>query len=427
MSERREEQTSNALIELLTSQIPKMMGVFLNYVGTTIGTRAWTQFFGTTAADIKTDNLYAELSKIIDASLERHDILTAYSVVQATANFINIDYENMKLAKVDKDTKAHELRAQIRILGPAMLTLCSEKLCHQAVNEIALGINMHLALFKELASVDNKLDMNSDGYGNYLAYRDQYADMLNKLLEDNQKERVGKITAVERHTAVIGDVPYVSYDFDDKFTSKSYKYAVGHDYPTETIAKNEADKARKQLIDGLHDDMGYLWEMVDKMKYLQTVEVPPMLTTPEAGTPTSSRFDDGVDKWKSLPITCLEIHHGFILDQVNVRYNDGTHCSHGGHGGENTEKIDLTNERILKITGDYGCKWEGVAFLSNVCIVTDKKTYGPFGTGKGTTTFEIEVNGCETVSFFGSEATNKWNEGIASLGVRYKAFTAPTL
>ena len=426
MSEHREEQTSNALIELLTSQIPKMMDVFVNAVGGKILVRAWIQFFGTTAADIKTDNLYDELSKIIDASHDRQAILTAYSVVQATANFINIDYENMKLAKVDRDTKAHELRAQIRILGPAMLTLCSEKLCHQAVNEIALGINMHLALFKELACVDDKLDMNSDGYGNYLAYRDQYVDMLNKLLEDNEKDRVGKITEVERHTWLIDDVPYVSYEFKDEYTSQFYQYMVGHDYPTEAIAKEEADKARKQLIDGLHGDMGYLWETVSKMKYLQTVEVPLMLTTPEAGTPTSSRFDDGADKWKSLPITCLEFHHGFILDRIIIAYKDGKRCSHGGFGGENIQKIDLTNERILKITGDYGCKWEGVAFLSNVCVVTDKKTYGPFGTGKGTA-FTIEVNGCEAVSLFGSEATNKWSEGIASLGVRYKAFTAPTL
>lgn len=420
MFEQREKQVNNALIELVTSQIPQMMEVFVGSAGKTIGLRVWTQFFGMTAADIKTDTLYAELNKIIDASLNRHDILTSYSVVQATANFINIDYENMKLAKVDKDTRAHELRAQLRILGPAMLTLCSDKLCHQAVNEIVLGINMHLALFKELACVDDKLDINSDGYANYLAYRDQYVGMLKQILDENQKKRVEQITKVERHTQVSAGEPLVLYEFKDGYTSKAYQYWV-HNYPTESKAKEAADKARESLISELHNDMGYLWETVGKMESLQAIEVPPMCKSPEVGTPTSDRFDDGEDKWKVLPIDYVEFIHGLILDQFTVYYKDGTKCHHGGEGGGNPQKVNLHNERILKITGDYNCSWEGNYYLSNVCIVTDKGKYGPFGTAKGTA-FEIEVNGCEVVSFFGSEKVRPRSKGIASLGVRYKAF-----
>jgi hypothetical protein len=99
---------------------------------------------------------------------------------------------------------------------------------------------------------------------------------------------------------------------------------------------------------------------------------------------TMATFNDGDAAKKAAPsITALTVFAGDIIDAIQVVVNGGTTelPKHGGNSGDPHSVTFKSGEYITGIDGTTG-NYFGAKHLLTLKILTNKGTYGPFGSGK---------------------------------------------
>lgn len=416
MNQKSTVTSSNTIINLITDNIPAMLNVLLSSAGKAIGIKAWSSIFSQSLSEVSTEELYKEISKIVDASLQRETIKQQMGQISSVMKYLIIDYENKKANPSSSvEDKLELLKLMRSKINDAVEQLSRSDLIHQAINEYLTGITFSLAVYKELASVSGKLDKSSDYYMTYKIRMNNYYSKANETINEILTERISKISNVERYSMVVAEEPLVNYQFYDSFTKKPY---VFHVISSESIAKKEAEKKRNELIQELKDGSNYLFEALAKIHEL-SVKENDYYKSKEYGTVTSAIFDDFQITQGLVPIKSIAICHGKIVDSITITYRDGNSYKYGGIGGYKTDVISLENDNVVLMEGDYDADWDGSKNISNLYIKTTQgKTYGPFGYANGTA-FKIDITGFTLVSLFGSTKGPRTSPGIASLGVYY--------
>ncbi|WOG91987.1 hypothetical protein DCAR_0311243 [Daucus carota subsp. sativus] len=114
-------------------------------------------------------------------------------------------------------------------------------------------------------------------------------------------------------------------------------------------------------------------------------------------------WDDGVYS----TVRQVEIAHGTGIDSIRVEY-DSSGVSiwsekHGGQGGNITDKVKLEypEEFLTSMHGHYGSlKGWGPALIKSLTLISNKRSYGPYGTEEGTY-FSLPMTGGKIVGFHG--------------------------
>ncbi|GKB51350.1 putative jacalin-like lectin domain-containing protein, partial [Tanacetum coccineum] len=121
--------------------------------------------------------------------------------------------------------------------------------------------------------------------------------------------------------------------------------------------------------------------------------------------------------WIYMPegfIESISIAHGGVIDSIKFQSycqtGETQHSFFGGKGGflTDTINIDYPKEYIVAISGTTG-NYDGYNVVKSLCIVTNKKCYGPYGTNSGTR-FSYDGKGGVIVGFHGHD--NKYLEAI---------------
>jgi hypothetical protein len=94
-------------------------------------------------------------------------------------------------------------------------------------------------------------------------------------------------------------------------------------------------------------------------------------------------FNDGDAAKKATPsITALTVFAGDVIDAIQVVVNGTTELpKHGGNSGDPHSVTFKPGEYITGIDGTTG-NYFGAKHLLTLKILTNKGTYGPFGSGK---------------------------------------------
>ncbi len=119
--------------------------------------------------------------------------------------------------------------------------------------------------------------------------------------------------------------------------------------------------------------------------------------TPQVGGGGGQPFADDLTGVKRL--TKLTIRHGAYVDAIQCTWqmNDGsshTGAQHGGAGGRQDVITFAADEYIVGVSGRAG------AYVDQLVIKTNKRTYGPYG-GNGGKPFDLGPLAAHTTGFFG--------------------------
>ncbi|KAK7300935.1 hypothetical protein RJT34_11788 [Clitoria ternatea] len=124
----------------------------------------------------------------------------------------------------------------------------------------------------------------------------------------------------------------------------------------------------------------------------------------------------------------LVIVHGVGIESIQIEYDKkGSSVwseKHGGNGGHKTDKVklDYPDEFLISIHGYYGSlNQRGQTLVRSLSVVSNKKTYGPFGVEKGTS-FSVPMAGAKIVGFHG-----RCGWYIDAIGVYVKSLKQPNL
>ncbi|PON52020.1 Jacalin-like lectin domain containing protein [Parasponia andersonii] len=128
-------------------------------------------------------------------------------------------------------------------------------------------------------------------------------------------------------------------------------------------------------------------------------------------------WDDGVYS----TVRQVVIAHGTAMDSIQIEYDKKGSSfwseKHGGRGGQKTDnvKLDYPHEFLTSIHGCYGKlnEW-GPPIVRSLTLISNKKTYGPFGVEQGTS-FSFPMSGGKIVGFHGKAG---WF--LDSIGVHLK-------
>ncbi|KAK1412852.1 hypothetical protein QVD17_34406 [Tagetes erecta] len=115
----------------------------------------------------------------------------------------------------------------------------------------------------------------------------------------------------------------------------------------------------------------------------------------------------GGGHWSFIPngrITNISICSGAIVDAISFTFidvNGNTYQSvnFGGSGGMLHEIPLEMDEEIIKISGRFGAFQNNIVVIS-LTFVTNKKTYGQYGTDGGTD-FSLPVDKGKIIGFYG--------------------------
>ncbi|TKW28858.1 hypothetical protein SEVIR_3G356300v4 [Setaria viridis] len=123
----------------------------------------------------------------------------------------------------------------------------------------------------------------------------------------------------------------------------------------------------------------------------------------------------------------ITIRHGHVVDAVAFTYKDSNGLEHttgqwGGNGGNSTTITLEPYEFVKEVHGLYGFYGYGSDGITNFTIVTNLRTYGPFGLSKSIKepkSFDIPVtNNGSIVGFF-----SHCNKGyVTAIGFYIKPF-----
>ncbi|MFS7913619.1 putative jacalin-like lectin domain-containing protein [Helianthus anomalus] len=115
----------------------------------------------------------------------------------------------------------------------------------------------------------------------------------------------------------------------------------------------------------------------------------------------------GANPWSIIPnggrITRINVRSGAIVDAIYFGYTEGgTNYETAIFGGRNglLSTIDIADdEEIIEINGKVGT-FENLNLVTQLTFVTNKQTYGPYGTNGGTD-FSCPIAKGKVVGFFG--------------------------
>ncbi|PWA73033.1 Mannose-binding lectin [Artemisia annua] len=113
------------------------------------------------------------------------------------------------------------------------------------------------------------------------------------------------------------------------------------------------------------------------------------------------------------------IAHGGVIDSIKFQSYCNTgetqYSFFGGKGGNKTDTINIEfpKEYIVEVSGTTG-NYDGYNVVKSLCIVTNKKRYGPYGTDWGTR-FSYDGKGGVIVGFHGHD-----NIYLEAIGVYVK-------
>ncbi|OEL15442.1 hypothetical protein BAE44_0023539, partial [Dichanthelium oligosanthes] len=123
----------------------------------------------------------------------------------------------------------------------------------------------------------------------------------------------------------------------------------------------------------------------------------------------------------------ITIRHGYIVDAISFTYKDRRGRKHttdqwGGNGGKSTTITLGPHEFVTAVHGIYGVYCYGGHGVADFKIITNLRTYGPFGESKWIKTpksFDIPVmNNGSIVGFFAHHN----NVYVTAIGFYVKPF-----
>lgn len=352
------------------------------YVGTSIlgmtGTSIYKEVYGNQVKDLNTDELYCQITKIVKDENKRQSIYEKMAVVSAANSFYLIDYTNKvtstSYSYANIKEKEEDLERHLISLTEAISFFSTDYVKENAINEFVLGSAVALMYYKELAIITGGI--TSPNYTTYITYLKKYYEHAKQVSEKMLSDRTTSVTAVERHTAVVGGDPYAEYCFDDKFENKHYTFdAVKYG---EKKAKELAENKRKELIDSFKE---YLKPTTDAMKeWEQLIEKDNIICTQsDAYGDVSTNYFDDISIRKE--IKKLQVNYGCIIDGITIVYEDDTYVHHGGYGGTPVDILLDTDDYITQIDG-YIENWDNhpQRAVSMITFKTKKgRIYGPYG------------------------------------------------
>ncbi|CAN6329172.1 unnamed protein product [Urochloa humidicola] len=128
-----------------------------------------------------------------------------------------------------------------------------------------------------------------------------------------------------------------------------------------------------------------------------------------------------------LRLESITIRHGTVIDAIAFTYKDSNGLEHttgqwGGNGGSSTMITLGPDEFVTGVHGLYGFYGYGSDGIADFTIVTNLRTYGPFGSStsiKEPKSFDIPVmNNGSIVGFF-AHINNPY---VTAIGVYIKPF-----
>jgi len=147
-----------------------------------------------------------------------------------------------------------------------------------------------------------------------------------------------------------------------------------------------------------------------------------MIKIGPAGGASGKPWDDGGRD--NIALAQIFISHGNEINSLQFLYvENGTSVLSEKHGGDcgpkfNVVTLNYPSEYLTGISGTYGYTYPTMRVFS-ISFITNKRTYGPFGSGGGDYGFEYQLG--EDHSFGGFHG--RADEYLNAIGVYLKPIT----
>ncbi|KAH7842404.1 hypothetical protein Vadar_004945 [Vaccinium darrowii] len=132
-------------------------------------------------------------------------------------------------------------------------------------------------------------------------------------------------------------------------------------------------------------------------------------------------WDDGGRD--NIALAQIFISHGYQINSLQFVYvENGTSVLSEKHGGDcgpkfNVVTLNYPSEYLVGISGSYTYNY--VERVLSISFITNKRTYGPFGSGAGDSDFEYQLGEERTLAGFHGRAEQYLN----AIGVYLKPIT----